>query len=339
VAGTFPAAIWQKRHGILEEPTRQIPQLEAKFPPVNDKIYLAWDVGGTKCSAVIGTAAGEVSARREWPSETEQGPDAMIRRFIEEAGMLVQKQSLTGIGVSIGGPLNSREGIIYSPPHLPGWDAIPLKEILEQELKLPVNIEHDAAACAFAEYLWGAGQGAQNMAYLTCGTGFGAGFVFGGKIHRGANGGSCEVGHISFRQEGPVLFDKQGSAEAWCSGTALTLLAAWKFPERWGTSPPSGRELGQLAAQGDAQAGEIIRLNAIAVGEVCALLTDTLGLDRILLGSLARYLGAPWLAMVRESFEEHVLPAMGRQCRIEAAGLGDRLQDCSALAAAVSGAS
>jgi len=41
---------------------------------------------------------------------------------------------------------------------------------------------------------------------------------------------------------------------------------------------------------------------------------------------------------VQQSFERHVLPAMGRQCRIEPAGLGDRLQDCSALAAAVSGA-
>jgi glucokinase len=262
----------------------------------------------------------------------------MIDRFLAEARTLLRGQPVAGAGVSIGGPLNSRAGIIYSPPHLPGWDAVPLKEILERELKLPVNIEHDAAACAFAEYLWGAGRGSQNMAYLTCGTGFGAGFVFNGKIHRGANGGSCEVGHITLRNEGPVLFGKRGSAEAWCSGTALTLLAAWKFPERWGQSPPGGRELGQLAAQGDAGAGEIIRFNAVAVGEVCALLTDTLGLDRILLGSLARYLGRPWLEEARRSFERHVLPAMGRQCRIEAAGLGDRLQDCSALAAAVSGA-
>jgi glucokinase len=298
--------------------------------------YLGWDVGGTKCSVLIGTQAGKTLSRQEWLSEADRGPEFMLNRFIQEARNLLRDHSAAGVGVSIGGPLNSRTGIIYSPPHLPGWDAIPLKEILERDLKLPVNIEHDAAACAFAEYLWGTGQGAQNMAYLTCGTGFGAGFVFNGKIHRGANGGSCEVGHITLRHEGPVLFGKQGSAEAWCSGTALTLLAAWKFPERWAKSPPSGRDLAQLAAKGDAEAAEIIRLNAIAVGEVCAMLADTLGLDRILLGSLARFLGEPWLKEVQRSFEKHVLPAMGRQCRIEAAGLGDRLQDCSAIAAAVS---
>ncbi len=308
---------------------------------MNESAYLGLDVGGTKCGAVIGTRAGVVLARREWPSQTEQGPEGMIHRFVDEASGLQKecagKIDVAGIGVSIGGPLNSRAGIIDSPPHLPGWDAVPLKTILERELKLPVNIEHDAAACAYAEYLWGAGQGAQNLAYLTCGTGFGAGFIFGGKIHRGANGGSCEVGHITLRREGPELFGKVGSAEAWCSGTALTLLAAWQFPYRWGKSPPSGRELHALALGGDEDARLILRMNAAAVGEVCAILTDTLGLDRILLGSLARYLGAPWLDFVRETFATLALPAMVEQCRIEAAGLGDRLQDCSALAAAVSG--
>jgi glucokinase len=304
---------------------------------MNVSSYLGWNIGGTQSSAVTGAQTGEMLARREWPSNADQGPRVMIQHFLEEAQSLLRDHSVTGVGVSIGGPLNSREGIIYSPPHLPGWDAIPLKDILERELKLPVTIEHDAAACAFAEYLWGAGRGAQNLAYLTCGTGFGAGFVFGGQIHRGANGGSCEVGHITLRHDGPVLFGKQGSAEAWCSGTALTLLAEWKFPQRWAESPPTGPELARLAVKGDADAAEIIRLNAVATGEVCALLTDTLGLDRILLGSLARYLGRTWLQDVQHSFDLHVLPAMGRQCRIEAAGLGDRLQDCSALAAAISG--
>ncbi len=307
---------------------------------MSEKAYLGWDVGGTKCGAVMGTREGKVLARREWPSETESGPEGMIRRFVEEAGALQRELgaaiSVSGMGVSIGGPLNSRAGIIDSPPHLPGWDAVPLKAILERELKLPVNIEHDAAACAYAEYLWGAGQGAQNLAYLTCGTGFGAGFIFGGKIHRGANGGSCEVGHITLRRDGPMLFGKTGSAEAWCSGTALTLLAAWRFPDRWEEEPPTGKELHALALEGDEDARDILRMNAAAVGEVCALLTDTLGLDRILLGSLARYLGRPWLELVRENFATQALPAMVEQCRIEAAGLGDRLQDCSALAAAIS---
>ena len=68
-----------------------------------------------------------------------------------------------------------------------------------------------------------------------------------------------------------------------------------------------------------------------------ALLTDTLGLDLVLLGSLAGYLGASWLEAVRESFRARVLPFLGEKCVIAAAGLGRRLQDCSALAAARAG--
>lgn len=301
-------------------------------PDAGKALLLGIDIGGTKCGVILGTAQGEVRERAEWPSRAERGPDAMLADFVAQAKRL---QGFESIGVSIGGPLNSREGIIYSPPNLPGWDAFPLKAKLEKEFARPVNIEHDAAACAYAEYLWGAGQGAENLAYLTCGTGFGSGFVFGGKIHRGARGGSCEVGHVGLRPDGPLAYGKKGSAESYGSGTALGLLAAWKFPERWASCPPKGAELSRLAREGDADAREILRISADAVGEVAALLADTLGLDRILIGSLARYLGEPWLEGVRRGFESRVLPVIGQSCRIAASGLGERLQDCSALAAAL----
>ena len=300
-------------------------------------LYLGIDIGGTKSAVVAGTRSGAVAARAEWASEAARGPGPMLERIVAEGRALLRDHPVAGAGVSIGGPLDSRAGVIHSPPNLPGWDALPLKEILERELQLPVRVEHDAAACAYAEYLWGAGRGTENLAYLTCGTGFGAGFVFHGRIHAGARGASCEVGHISLRPDGPAAFGKQGSAEAWCAGTALTTLAAWRFPERWAAAPPSGREIGALFAAGDAGAAEVVRLNAGAVGEVAALLADSLGLDAVLLGSLARYLGAPWIAQVRAAFDLRVLPAIGRGCRVEAAALGERLQDLSALAAALGG--
>lgn len=300
--------------------------IEAK--PVN--LILGIDIGGTKTAVIEGSSDGKVLKRHEWPSRSERGPQAMVSEIVVAA----RRFSFETIGVAIGGPLNSREGIIYSPPNLPGWDAFPLKEILQRELGVSANIEHDAAACAYAEYLWGAGRDAANLAYLTCGTGFGSGFVFGGKIHRGAKGGSCEAGHISLRPDGPIAYGKRGSAESYCSGTALGLLATWKFSKRWPV-PPQGKELSDLAARGDVDAQDVIRMNASAVGEIAAILADAVGLDCILLGSLAFYLGAPWLDEVRRSFEAHALPAIANECRIEPAGLGRRLQDCSALAAAL----
>lgn len=300
------------------------------------QLILGLDIGGTKCAALVGNARGEILTRSEWPSLAERGPEKMMTDIIREGKrLLLHFPDIQGIGVSIGGPLDAERGIVHAPPHLPGWHAFPLKDRLNSVFGLPVHIEHDAAACALAEYLWGAGQGAECLAYLTCGTGFGVGFVFHGRVYHGARGFNCEIGHITVRPDGPVAFGKRGSTEAYCSGTALSLLAGWLFPKRWAAAPPSGQEITELAGQGDPDAREIIRLNAEATGDVCAFLADTLRLDRILLGSLGRYLDAAWLNIIRERFKSQVLPALAESCLITPAGLGARLQDCSALVPAL----
>jgi glucokinase len=90
-----------------------------------------------------------------------------------------------------------------------------------------------------------------------------------------------------------------------------------------------------MASQGDEDARKIISMNARAVGDLCALLGDLLRPDMIVLGSLAKYLGTPWIEAVRRQFETESLPDTADNCRITPAGLGDRLQDCSALAVAI----
>jgi glucokinase len=299
---------------------------------------LGIDIGGTKSAILLGDSSGQVLARREWPSHAARGPEPMLADLLAHARALLAETGLRpqSAGVSIGGPLDAEKGIIYSPPNLPGWDALPLKDRLQVELGLPVNVEHDAAACALAETLWGAGQGRARVIYLTCGTGFGAGLVLEGRIYRGAGGRSPEVGHWRYSAEGPEAFGKPGSAEAWCSGSGLGKLAAWKYPARWSENPPTGAELHQLSQAGDAQARDILRLNATATGHIAAKLADLFRPDRVILGSLARYLGAPWLEDVRAAFAKEALPDESSEI-IVPSGLGERLQDCSALAAALGG--
>ena len=205
---------------------------------------------------------------------------------------------------------------------------------MQDQLQLPINVEHDAAACCLAEYYWGAGRGTSRLIYLTCGTGFGAGIVIDGKIYRGSAGKSVEIGHARFREDGPEAFGKEGSVESFCAGASLGKIAAWKFPSRWPT-PPTSEELANLWKTGDRDAAEVITINARAVGEVCANLGDLLRPDAILLGSLAIHLGNPWVEIVRDRFREEALPDTAT-CRIEPAGLGARLQDCAALVVAVS---
>lgn len=304
--------------------------------PADASLYLGFDIGGTKSAILVGDASGRVIDRVQWPSQVERGAKALLDELLQTGLTMKRKHSaVRSAGVSIGGPLDQDQGIIHEPPNLPGWRGIPLKTMLEESLGMPVFVEHDAAACALAEHRWGAGAGKDRVAFLTCGTGFGVGLVFHGKPYHGAAGRSIEVGHVRYRDDGPVAFGKQGCFEAFGAGSSLPRLAAWKFPSRWADRPPDGRQISELAGKGDPDARHIIELNALAVGDCCALLGDLLVLDVIVLGSMARYLGESWLTIIRNRFAEQVLAPVRDLCRIVPAGLDDRLQDSAALVAAM----
>ncbi len=302
----------------------------------DDRLILGLDVGGTKCAALVGDRYGQVRDRLQWPSDVQRGPEAMIDALCRHGSELVERfggiDKFAGIGVPIGGPLNVRDGVVDSPPHLPGWDAIPLQQLIREKFGLAARIEHDAVACALAEWMWGAGRGRSRVAYLTCGSGFGFGLVIDGRAYHGGRGRSPELGHIRYRADGPTAFNKAGSFEAFAAGNSLPGLAAWCFPKRWAEQPPTGPQLSALAAQGDRDAMEVVRQNALAVGSACALVGDLLVPDVITLGSLARYFGQPWLNVVIERFRAEALDDVVQHCEVCPAALGDRLQDCSALA-------
>ncbi len=313
-------------------------------------IYLGWDVGGTKSAAVLGTGAGEVLERAEYPSNVAGGPEAMIGDFLARARELLGRSAgaaggaggagatnaanVAGVGVSIGGPLNTRTGVIDSPPHLPGWDRVPLRERLEGELGLPVTVEHDAAACLLAEWLWGEARGATHAVYLTCGTGCGAGILVDGRVLRGPHGETPEAGHIRIAPDGPVMFGKSGSAEVFGSGEGVGKLAHAMFPDAY-PAPADPRELAGAARRGDARAAAVLAESACGTGRLCAVLADLFAPQVIVLGSLARYFGAGWVATVEAEFRREALAVNARHTRILPAGLGERLQDLSAIAPCV----
>ncbi|MFA7344337.1 MAG: ROK family protein [Terrimicrobiaceae bacterium] len=297
--------------------------------------FIGWDIGGTKSSAVVGTCGGEILARRTWPSETSKGPEAMRGDFLANLGALKERYGeFSAVGVSVGGPLDPNKGIIHSPPHLPGWDDIPLLDLLRAECGLPVVVEHDAAACLLAEHLWGGARAVSHAAYLTAGTGCGAGIMIGGKILRGPSGQTAEIGHIRLSETGPVLYGKAGSVEAYCSGTGLALLAHEMFPSVY-PKTVSAKEIAEQSRQGNDLAKNVLLASARGMGRTCALLGDLFSPQVILIGSLARYLPDFWMDRVREEFVREVLPQNGARTRILPSELGDRLQDLSAIAPCV----
>lgn len=303
-----------------------------------NELILGWDVGGTTSGATVGTAGGELVEVRTWESQVERGPDAMIGDFLGHARELLEAHpGVDAVGVSIGGPMNPLTGVVLSPPHLPGWENVPLADKLRGELGLPAVVEHDAAACLEAEWLWGAARGATHAAYLTCGTGCGAGVLIGGRILRGPNGESPEIGHVRLAPDGPEMFGKRGCVESFCGGTGISKLAPFMFPEHF-DGPTRTERLAELAATGDACAQAVLDESARRTGQLCSILADLFSPQVIALGSFARYFGDDWQAKIREAFRTEALEHNSRNTRIVAAELGDLLQPLSAIAPVVFGA-
>ena len=255
----------------------------------------------------------------------------MLNDFLEQASPLRGRFSnLDAVGVSIGGPLDPETGVIYSPPNLPGWDAIPLRDMLTRMLRLPVRVEHDAVACLAAEWLWGAAKGSTHAAYFTAGTGFGAGLMINGRIVRGPSGQTSELGHIRLADHGPRTYGKEGCVESFCSGTGIALLAREMFPNDFATLSDT-RTLCRQSEAGSLSAKKVLSVSAMWTGRVCAMLADMFGPQVIILGSMARYLPAWWMAEVREELLREALPRNCSHIRLVAPGLGDLVQDLSSI--------
>lgn len=301
---------------------------------------LGLDIGGTKTAVVLGDMNGAIYARQAFATRPERGFFATFAELCTHADEVRRQAERLGrpaevVSVSIGGPLEIEPGIIHSPPNLPGWDDIPLKNLLKEKFGLPVYIEHDGNAGALAEWYFGAARGARHVIFLTMGTGFGGGLIINGQLYRGACDLAGEVGHIRIADTGPFAFGKAGCWEGFCGGAGISKLAAARFPKRWATSAVTAQDIAALAAGGDADALAVLDEVARRLGYGLAILVDVLNPEVIVIGSLAVRLGETILGAAREEMRREALPRAVEACRLVPAALGERLGDVASLCAAI----
>ncbi len=308
------------------------------------------DIGGTKCAVSLGRADGvriEIVARQRFPTPLTSGAalDAMIAAL--RALLAEQDAALDAIGISCGGPLDSRRGLVLSPPNLPGWDAVPVVEAFRAAFGVPTALQNDANAGALAEWLWGAGRGVQSIIFLTFGTGMGAGLILDGRLYSGANDMAGEVGHIRLAETGPVGYGKPGSFEGFCSGGGIQRLAVTRATEALAAGQPplfcptpldleaiTAEAVARAAHEDDALALAIFDTVAQRLGQGLAILIDVLNPERIIIGSIylrqRDLLEATMQAVLRQEALSRALNAVA----VVPAGLGESIGDYAALAVA-----
>lgn len=313
------------------------------------------DIGGTKCAVILATVGLEIQImdRLSFASFAEEGFEQLWARILENMEKIVKKNAMrfsqvTAIGISCGGPLDSKRGVILSPPNLPGWDNIPITALLQEKFGVPAFLQNDANAGALAEWLLGAGKGCEHMLFLTMGTGFGCGVISHGRLITGTNDLAGEVGHVRLAKEGPVGFGKAGSAEGFCGGQGIAkLMGAYTqqrlqqgFPPRWvqdGHRLPtaySARLLGAYAAQNDPDALALWEIVGEKLGSVLSILIDLFNPSRIVIGSIFTRCEKFLRPSMEKIIQREAISSAREICEICPADTGEQIGDFASILSA-----
>jgi len=288
-------------------------------------VTIGVDIGGTKIAAGVVDGSGKIlaTARRPTPRHDSGAVLNDVADVVNELQAGVDG-SIVGVGVGVAGGVDQSRSMVYFAPNL-AWSQVPVRAVLEAATQLPVVVENDGAAAAWAETRFGAGVGLQHVVMVTVGTGIGGGIVVDGHVMRGAHGVAAEIGHLNAVPDGRLCgCGRHGCWEQYASGNALVREARELASER-------RQEAGALLALGDgtpegvqgshitqaAQMGDPVAVEAFAnvgtwLGRGLADLTAIVDPDAFVIGGGVSEAGDLLLASARRTLSEKVFGGTNR---------------------------
>ena len=318
---------------------------------------LGLDIGGTKCAVILAEVSSGIVLmdRLLFATHTERGFHDTYQELLCHIDTILKKNDLESnqllvIGISCGGPLDSRKGVILSPPNLYGWVNIPIVKMLEDRYRVHTFLQNDANACALAEWKLGAGIGCDDMVFLTMGTGFGGGIIAEGRLIRGVSDMGGEVGHVRLEPDGPEGFGKYGSMEGFCSGAGIAKQAVVYtkkkilsgYPPQWikdgiATDDLNVKILADYANQNNQDALEIFSDIGDKLGSAISIIMDVLNPARFVIGSIFVRCERFLRPSMEKAIEREAIQYSREVCKILPASLGEQLGDYAAIVTALYG--
>jgi glucokinase len=216
---------------------------------VSESRVIGVDVGGTKILAALVGRDGKVLRRREHPTPVDS-QDALVAG-LEAAVRELLDGDVAALGFGVPSQVDQATGIASGSVNIPLQD-LPLRDLMAKTFGLPVGIDNDGNAAAFAEWAFGAGRGSSNLVMLTLGTGVGGGVIIDGRLYRGW----AELGHMVIEYNGRPCQGRctgRGHLESYCTGLAAGETAV----EAFGPGTDAHR-LVRIAREGDGLAIEIL---------------------------------------------------------------------------------
>lgn len=291
------------------------------------------DIGGTKVAAGIVDEDGRVldRERRDTPGSDAHQTESIMIDVIEA---LAARHDVVAVGIGAAGWIANDNATVLFSPHL-AWRDEPLREALERRIELPLVVENDANAAAWAEYRFGVAAGEPVLVVVTLGTGIGGGLVIDGTVFRGAYGIACEYGHMTVVPDGRLCAcGNRGCWEMYASGRALArdarelaadspVAAARMLALAGSVEELSGPVVTAVAAEGDPAALSICTNMGRWLGRGLANLAAVIDPSMFVIGGGVSAAGELLLRPAREEFQ-HTLTGRGFRpvAKVEQVALG-----------------
>jgi glucokinase len=318
-----------------------------------EPVYIGIDVGGTnlRAASFIGQTHLPYKKHKE-PTQPAESREAVIARLQTLIGHVLPEPGTVpaAIGVTIPGPVDPFRGVVVRATNIPGWDGLPLRELLTERMGAPVLIGNDANLAALGEWKFGAGRGYKDVLFVTVSTGIGGGVVLDDRLLLGQHGLATEVGHIFIEKDGPLCgCGQRGCLEALAAGPAISRRAIERL--KAGQGPDSvlrtlnggalGRltthQIGRAAVDGDAFARLQIEEAGDIFGYGLASLLHLFDPGIVVLGGGVSFIGDLWFDRVRANARRYAMnPAYWQDVPIVPAALGDDAGLIGAAALAMS---
>ena len=190
----------------------------SRMPESNKDYVVGVDLGGTKILAGVFSNSMKCLGKVKTSTKALRGPEAVVERIarcvqdaVDECDLKLDQ--VRGIGLGAPGAVDPEKGEVIFAPNLPDWHDVPLKKLLEKELKVPVFLENDGNICTLGVHTVELDAKPKHLIGVFVGTGIGAGMILDGKLYSGFNKTAGEVGHMVLEVGGP----KCGCGSRGCS--------------------------------------------------------------------------------------------------------------------------
>ncbi len=280
------------------------------------------DIGGTKTAVGLYGEDIKLVESLSFASEPQLGAESLVKKIGDACRRLADNNKIdmgeVGFaGVACPGPLDLKTGkIIYIATM--GFKNVPIRDMIADELGLPVHLQNDANCAAIAEAMRGAGAGFENVTYITVSTGVGGGIVINGSILDGGASAAAEIGHICTERNGrPCGCGKKGCLEQYASGTAIAEIAT----ERLGRTVDA-KTVFALCRGGDSVCIEVVKQAADHLGFALGALWQIADPDIVVLGGSVTKDYDVLKPYLEAALECYVQPVATRKLNIAVSSMG-----------------